>query len=67
MNSRERVRIAMNLAEPDRVPVFCQLATGHYFLHTDYSPVDIWYRSDVFAEALVALQRRYGFDGILDG
>ncbi len=65
MNSRERVGIAMKLAEPDRVPVFCQLAVGHYFLHTDYAPVDIWFRSDVFAEALVTLQRRYGFDGIL--
>jgi hypothetical protein len=65
MKSRERVRIAMNLAEPDRVPVFCQLAIGHYFLQTDHAPLDIWYRSDVFAEVLVELQRRYRFDGIL--
>jgi hypothetical protein len=65
MNSSERVRIAMGLAEPDRVPVFCQLAIGHYFLNTDHSPFDIWYRSDAFADALVELQRRYRFDGIL--
>lgn len=65
MNSRERVRIAMNLGEPDRVPVFCQLAIGHYFLNAGDSPIDIWYRSDAFADALVQLQRRYRFDGIL--
>jgi len=65
MNSRERVAIAMNLAEPDRVPVFCQLAIGHYFLNADLSPIDIWFRSEGFAEALVQLQRRYNFDGIL--
>jgi hypothetical protein len=65
MNSRERVGIAMNLAAPDRVPVFCQLAIGHYFLNADGSPVDIWFRSGAFVDALVQLQRRYSFDGIL--
>ncbi len=65
MNSRERVRIAMDLGEPDRVPVFCQLAIGHYFLNAGGSPLDIWYRTEVFADALVQLQQRYRFDGIL--
>ncbi len=65
MNSRERVRIAMDLGVPDRVPVSCQLSIGHYFLNAERSPIDIWYRSDGFADALVELQRRYGFDGIL--
>jgi hypothetical protein len=65
MTSRERVRVAMELAEPDRVPVFCQLSIGHYFLNTSLSPFDIWFRSEGFAEALVELQRRYRFDGIL--
>jgi hypothetical protein len=65
MNSRERVAIAMDLAEPDRVPVFCQLAIGHYFLNAGAEPADIWLRSDAFADALVQLQRRYRFDGIL--
>jgi hypothetical protein len=65
MNSSERVRIAMDLAEPDRVPVFCQLAIGHYFLNAEHSPVDIWCHSDALADALVQLQRRYRFDGIL--
>jgi uroporphyrinogen-III decarboxylase len=65
MNSRERVRMAMELGEPDRVPVFCQLAIGHYFLHSSGSPFDIWFRSEAFAEALLEMQRRYRFDGIL--
>jgi hypothetical protein len=49
----------------DRVPVMCQLALGHYFLNTDFAPYDIWFDSEVFAEALVRMQRRYRFDGIL--
>jgi hypothetical protein len=50
---------------PDRVPVMCQLALGHYFLHAGLPAADIWHDTDAFAEALVTLQRRYGFDGIL--
>ena len=65
MNSRERVGTAMQLGTPDRVPVFCQLAIGHCFLQASASAVDIWFRSEGFAEALVELQRRYRFDGIL--
>ena len=50
---------------PDRVPLMCQLALGHYFLNTDFKPHEIWFTSEGFAEALVNLQRRYNFDGIL--
>ena len=55
----------MNHEEPDRVPVMCQLALGHYFLNCDHRPSDIWFDSETFAGALVELQQRYGFDGIL--
>lgn len=65
MNGRERMAMAMRKQEPDRVPVMCQLALGHYFLHSGFDPVSIWHDSEVFAQALVALQRCYGFDGIL--
>jgi hypothetical protein len=65
MNSKERMGLAMNHQEPDRVPVMCQLALGHYFLHCDAAPSDIWFDSETFARALVKLQRRYRFDGIL--
>ncbi|MEI2692045.1 MAG: hypothetical protein V9H69_21000 [Anaerolineae bacterium] len=34
MNGRERIALAMRHRLPDRVPVMCQLAIGHYFLNT---------------------------------
>lgn len=55
----------MGLGKGDRVPVFCQLALGHYFLNTALPPHRVWFTSEGFAEALVTLQRRYQFDGIL--
>lgn len=65
MNSRERMAVAMDKGEPDRPPLMCQLALGHYFLETGMDPVEVWHDSDAFAQALVSLQRRYAFDGIL--
>jgi len=65
MDSRERVRCAMRHLLPDRVPVFCQLALGHYFLHGGIAPHEIWFTTEGFAQALVRLQQRYRFDGIL--
>ncbi len=59
------MQTAMRLGQPDRVPVMCQLALGHYFLHSGLDPIDIWHDSAAFGEALITLQRRYGFDGIL--
>ena len=54
MNSGERMALAMlRDALPDRVPVMCQLAIGHYFLNTSLSPIDIWFTSESFAEAMV--------------
>jgi hypothetical protein len=55
----------MRGGQPDRVPVFCQLALGHYFLNTPVPPHRVWFTSEGFAEALVTLQRRYRFDGLL--
>lgn len=55
----------MRLGVPDRVPVMSQLSLGHYFLRSGLKPMDIWYTSEGFAEALVTLCRRYRFDGIL--
>jgi hypothetical protein len=65
MNSRERMDVAMRLGVADRVPVMCQLALGHYFLHSGLDAIEIWHDTHAFAEALVRLQQRYGFDGIL--
>ena len=65
MNSKERIAAAMDHKRPDRVPVMCQLALGHYFLNCGYKPSEIWFDSETFAKALVELQWEYGFDGIL--
>jgi hypothetical protein len=68
MNPRQRMDAAMRPAvspPPDRVPVMCQLALGHYFLHGGIPAVDIWHDSAAFATALLTLRGRYGFDGIL--
>jgi hypothetical protein len=65
MMPKQRMQQAMLLQAPDRVPVMCQLALGHYFLRAPVKPMEIWYTSEGFAEALIALQQRYIFDGIL--
>jgi uroporphyrinogen-III decarboxylase len=65
MNGKQRIEAAMRHEPVDRVPVMCQLALGHYLLHTDVTPTDLWYTSEGFAQALVTLARRYRFDGIL--
>ena len=65
MNGRERIALAMQHQTPDRTPVMCQLALGHYFLNTGLPPHKIWFTSEGFADALVQLQGRYRFDGLL--
>lgn len=65
MNSKERMAAAMRLRQPDRVPVMCQLSLGHYFLNCDLPEIDIWHDTEAFGQALMTLQRRYDFDGIL--
>src|SRR5690606_30588343 len=65
LTSKQRMAMAMRHQIPDRVPVMCQLALGHYFLHSGLKPHEVWFSSEGFAEALVTMQRRYRFDGIL--
>jgi len=65
MNGKQRIAAAMWHEPVDRVPVMCQLAIGHYLLNTDLTPVEVGFTSEGFARALVTLQQRYGFDGIL--
>lgn len=55
----------MECGVPDRVPVMCQLSLGHYFLYSGVDPMEIWFSSEGFSDALVAMQERYRFDGIL--
>ncbi len=65
MNSRERINAAMRHETPDRVPVMCQLALGHYFIHSQYAPADIWFDSETFVRVLEQFARAYRFDGFL--
>jgi len=65
MTAKERVQVAMQGGIPDRVPVMCQLSIGHYFLHSGVDPLEIWFTSEGYANALISLQQRYRFDGIL--
>ncbi|MHC4671957.1 MAG: uroporphyrinogen decarboxylase family protein [Planctomycetota bacterium] len=55
----------MNHQIPDRVPVMCQLALGHYFVNSPFSPSDIWFDSEIFVKTLADFQQRYRFDGFL--
>ncbi len=65
MTGKQRIQAAMRHQPVDRVPVMCQLAIGHYLLNTDVTPAELWFTSEGFARALIALQQRYRFDGIL--
>lgn len=65
MTSREHIAAAMRLEQPPRVPLMCQLSLGHYFLNAGIDSLEIWHSTEGFGEALLTLQRRYGFDGIL--
>lgn len=65
MTSRERMAVAMRHGTPDRVPVMCQLALGHYFLQGERDETVVWHDTEAFAETLILLQQRYRFDGIL--
>ena len=62
---RRRVAAAMRHERPDRVPVMCQLAIGHYFIHGTRRPADVWFDSVAFADTLADFRERYRFDGIL--
>lgn len=65
MTSKERVRRAMRLEVPDRVPVMCQMSIGHMLLQTGASPVDFWFSRETFSRGLLRLREQYQFDGIL--
>ena len=65
MTLRERMAAAMDLGRPDRVPVMCQMSIGHMLVRTGIRPLLFWNSSEAYAGGLVALQRDYGFDGIL--
>ena len=67
MNSKERVKAAMSLKEPDRVPVECPLSEGHILTNMrkeGIDPVDFHFSPEARAESLIFLTKKYGFDGV---
>lgn len=65
MIPKERMKIAMDRKQPDRVPVMCQMSIGHMLQQTGFSPSEFWHSSQLFAEGLLSLRKIYDFDGIL--
>ncbi len=65
MTSKQRMAAAMRRERPDRTPVMCQLSIGHMLLQTGIPPVEFWLSRERFEDGLLALRRRYAFDGIL--
>ena len=63
--SKERVRAAMNLEQPDRVPLMCQFSIGSMMTHLRPNPAEFWYDKNVFADGLITLCEMFRFDGIL--
>ncbi|MGD9346719.1 MAG: uroporphyrinogen decarboxylase family protein [Candidatus Aminicenantes bacterium] len=65
MSSKERMAKAMNMEEPDCVPIMCQMSIGHMLLQTGIRPLELWFSKEVFTETLLKLREIYLFDGIL--
>jgi len=65
MNSKELVRQAMNLEQPERFPAMCQLANGHTIINTGVHPIDYFVDSQLWADCLIKIRELYDFDGIL--
>ena len=65
MNSKQRVKTAMDLGTPDKVPIMCQFSIGHMLLQLHVSPAEFWLDADIFKDGLLKLREIYDFDGIL--
>ena len=68
MNARERIRLAMNMKHPDRVPIMSQFSVGfmnQQLLGSDITPMELWMDPYRYADALILLRERFNFDGIL--
>jgi uroporphyrinogen-III decarboxylase len=68
MTPRERVIKAMSLKHPDRVPSMSQFSIGfmnQQLKETGITPMELWLDAEKYAEALLYLREKFGFDGIL--
>ena len=55
----------MQLQQPERYPVMCQLANGHTIINTGVHPIDYFVDSELWADCLILIRQLYDFDGIL--
>jgi hypothetical protein len=62
---RENVLASMRLEEPERIPVFSQMAIGHILLQTKIDPVDYLLSSEAYARGLLEMRKLYDMDGLL--
>lgn len=62
---KELVQQAMSQSHPAAIPVMCQLANGHTIINTRVHPIDYFTSDEVWADCLLQMRERYGFDGIL--
>jgi len=65
MNSKDRIKAAMELKPVDKVPFMCQMSMGHMLVQLGISPLEFWLDKDVYKNSLIKLREQYGFDGIL--
>ena len=65
MTGKERMKIAMRMGEPDRVPVMCQLSMGHLVVNADCPPVEMSENGEATLRNYLNLIKRYRFDGLL--
>jgi hypothetical protein len=62
---RDIMREAMDLGQPSRIPLMCQLSIGHMLQQLDVSPLEFWHDPVVFAQGICRLREIYHFDGVL--
>ena len=67
MTSTERIRTAMNLSTPDRVPLMCQPSWGFVLTQLpEVNPVDLWHNKEmVYTRSFADISSRFHFDGVL--
>lgn len=65
MSSKELVRQAMEMEQPERFPVMCQMANGHTVINTGVDPIDYFLDGALWADCLTRMRALYDFDGIL--
>jgi len=65
MSPKERVKAAMDLKKPDKVPLMCQFSLGHMLMQLNISPINLWFDKVAFTKSLIELRELYEFDGIL--